>query len=392
MKRRQLRIINFQTNFYFKNNNEMFMRLVDAFQKHRNVIAFLKGIKQQKLKYWIESQVPQLNDICYNLATKCYWILYDFHDFPTCPTCNSKVGFISKNVKVHEGYHKFCSRRCAQLNEMTNERKKLGCLKSLGVEHPLQANSCKEKYKATCLNRYGVDHNFKSEKSIAKRAKTWLHRYGYENPNQSQKVKDERRRFFRAQHGVDNPSQLEEVKLKKEQTCFQHYGVKYMMQSNEGKAAVKKTCLERYGVESYAQSDDYKNKVHSKYFFNERYFDSMPEIAMYIYLKEHAIQFEYKPAVDLWYVHDNRSHRYFPDFEVDGILIELKGQQFLKDDGTWQNPYDHSQDALYEAKHQCALQNNVKILYSSDYKKYVDYVKMKHGASFLNELKVKARA
>ena len=47
--------------------------------------------------------------------------------------------------------------------------------------------------------------------------------------------------------------------------------------------------------------------------------------------------------------------------------------QFLKEDGTWRCPFDHSQDALFEAKHKCAIQHNVKILYNAEYKKYIDW-------------------
>ena len=38
-----------------------------------------------------------------------------------------------------------------------------------------------------------------------------------------------------------------------------------------------------------------------------------------------------------------------------------------------QNPFDNSQDALYEAKHQCGLQNNVQFWRSAEYEKYLQY-------------------
>lgn len=41
------------------------------------------------------------------------------------------------------------------------------------------------------------------------------------------------------------------------------------------------------------------------------------------------------------------------------------------------NPFDHSQDALYEAKHQCMLNNNVRILKEIDYKFAIDYFNTK---------------
>lgn len=64
----------------------------------------------------------------------------------------------------------------------------------------------------------------------------------------------------------------------------------------------------------------------------------------------------------LMYKHDGKEHFYMPDFKVRDELIEIKGDHFFKEDGTMQNPYDHSQDGLYEAKHQCMIKNNVTIL------------------------------
>ena len=53
-----------------------------------------------------------------------------------------------------------------------------------------------------------------------------------------------------------------------------------------------------------------------------------------------------------------------------------------------QDPYDHSRDAICEAKHQCMLNNNVKIIRRNEYLKYIQYVKLTYGASFLNKCKL----
>lgn len=52
-----------------------------------------------------------------------------------------------------------------------------------------------------------------------------------------------------------------------------------------------------------------------------------------------------------------------------------------------QNPWDHSQDALYEAKHQCMLRNMVEIWKSNDYKKYLMYIKSTYGKDYLRQFK-----
>ena len=72
-----------------------------------------------------------------------------------------------------------------------------------------------------------------------------------------------------------------------------------------------------------------------------------------------------------------------PDFEIDGKLVELKGDQFLKEDGTWQCPWDHSRDSLYEAKHQCAIKNNIEVWTKNDYMRFIAYVEQNYGKSYL---------
>ena len=87
------------------------------------------------------------------------------------------------------------------------------------------------------------------------------------------------------------------------------------------------------------------------------------------------------------YEFNGKNHIYEPDFLIKGKLIEIKGDQFFKDDGTMQNPWDHSQDALYEAKHQCMLRNMVEIWKSNDYKKYLMYIKSTYGKDYLRQFK-----
>ena len=78
---------------------------------------------------------------------------------------------------------------------------------------------------------------------------------------------------------------------------------------------------------------------------------------------------------------DNKKHLCFPDFKLNNVLIEIKGEHFLKD-GKWINPYSKIQDGILELKRQCLLQNNVKILYYNDIKDCIDYVINKYGKNF----------
>ena len=116
-------------------------------------------------------------------------------------------------------------------------------------------------------------------------------------------------------------------------------------------------------------------------------FDSIYEIAFYIWLVDNNIQFEYEPAISMQYIFDGKRHQYMPDFIVEGQVVEIKGDHFFKEDGTMQNPYDHSLDPLYEAKHQCMLANNVKIIKVSEMKDVLEYICSKYGKNYLKQFR-----
>lgn len=68
----------------------------------------------------------------------------------------------------------------------------------------------------------------------------------------------------------------------------------------------------------------------------------------------------YTPNCNFQYDDSNgRHHSYFPDFMLNGKLVEIKGNHFVGKDGSFVNPYDHSQDSTYEAKRQCMIENGV---------------------------------
>ena len=50
-------------------------------------------------------------------------------------------------------------------------------------------------------------------------------------------------------------------------------------------------------------------------------------------------------------------------------------------------PWDHTLDELYEAKHQCMIQNNIIILTFKDYYKYLEYIYEKYGVDYLKSFK-----
>lgn len=107
-------------------------------------------------------------------------------------------------------------------------------------------------------------------------------------------------------------------------------------------------------------------------------FDSKWELAYYKYCKANNISIVRQPVI-LEYNYNGMIKKYKPDFEVNGQLLEIKGDHFFENRDVIQKmicPYDRSKDDLYEAKHQCMLANNVKILTYKDLKKLhvFDYI------------------
>ena len=108
---------------------------------------------------------------------------------------------------------------------------------------------------------------------------------------------------------------------------------------------------------------------YKKYFYDNIFFDSSYELCFYKYHKDNGDNIQYEPISFSYYI-NNTEHKYFPDFDLNGKLIELKGEHFFED-GKMINPFDRNLDYIYEAKHQCMLEHNVTII--TDCTKYIEY-------------------
>lgn len=108
---------------------------------------------------------------------------------------------------------------------------------------------------------------------------------------------------------------------------------------------------------------------------------------MWIYAKDHSEEIKREPCC-FEYIFEGKKHKYFPDFKYKGQLIEIKGKQFLKKDGTWQNPYNENLSGLYEAKHQCIINNNIMVFFEKDCQKYIDYINLRYGKDYLKQFRI----
>lgn len=308
---------------------------------------------------------PKVKGSEYKVVTKVYWFLNGLEDFPKCGNTKCSNTFEHKNVRsLKLGYRKNCCPQCAKDSD---ERKRL------------YAETCKKNYGVENISQYDGTKRKKEEKALAK-------------------------------YGVKNVSQAPEVKATIAKTNRGRYGASVYLASKQGIEHRKKSCLERYGVDSFSkttmhvekmkaanrknygvdwpqQNKDFMRNMQKRYTYDGMNFDSSIELAVYIWCKDNHIEFEYQPNVVLYYDYDGSQHVYEPDFLIEGRLVEVKGDHFFREDGTMQNPYDHSQDALYEAKRQCMLKNGVEIWRVDDYQKYVDYVKNTYGKDYLKQFK-----
>lgn len=119
-----------------------------------------------------------------------------------------------------------------------------------------------------------------------------------------------------------------------------------------------------------------------KYTYKDISFHSFDEMCYYIFIQETT---NYKIIRNemifyLPYEYMGKTHFYYPDFIVNGKIVEIKGLQFFENKNPeckMINPYNRSEDAKYEAKYKCMIDNNVEII--TNCSQYIEYVLNKYG-------------
>ena len=156
----------------------------------------------------------------------------------------------------------------------------------------------------------------------------------------------------------------------------------------------------KYGVRHVMQLSSIQRKSRQKYFYNGQHYSSGDEIYFMIYHNDMNDNIVYQPDISFKYELDGKTYFYHPDFILNGCIVELKGNQFFRSDGTMFCPFrkkswtDEEYNKVcerYEAKRQCMLRNNVQIIQSksqimNDIRKYVN---IKYGKDYVKSFKVK---
>lgn len=279
----------------------------------------------------------------------------------------------------YTNYKKACKTKLEKYGSETytnREKAKQTCLEKYGQEHYTNREKCKETFK----EKYGTENIFTLTEIKEKSEKSKLEKYG-------NKFFTNRKKFIETcneKYGVNNVFAAPEIQEKIKIGNIEKYGVEYSWQAEQIKDKIKSTNIKKYGVSNPIQNHDIRLSTQHKYTYDDKNFDSSWELAYYIYLKDHNIEFEYQPDITFEYNYLNKIHYYHPDFKVNNDLIELKGLQFFENKNSANkmiNPYDRTQDDLFEAKHQCMLKNNVKIITDCD--NYLTYVNNKYTSDFL---------
>jgi hypothetical protein len=190
-------------------------------------------------------------------------------------------------------------------------------------------------------------------------------------------------------YGVENSGQLQ-----------QHAdGIKKFRQDKkrveEAGKQQRRTMLEKYGVETPSQVHGIRLKQQQKYFYENKWFDSGAEIYFYIYHRDMGDSIEYQPDVKLSYEFKGKAHRYYPDFRLNGQLIELKGDHLFNDKGELINPWakrlsENKRMEFFDrdqAKLKCIKDNGVKIVLYSQIEECIDYCKKTYGYKYVDSFK-----
>lgn len=299
----------------------MFEELYDIVMNNQyNYIKILKAYRKDIIE-WINNQTPLLSDKFYKLSTKIYWILNGITEFPKCKICGKDEHYKKINISSHNKYKDHCSLKCAYEDKTRDEHRE-----------------------QTSLKRYGFKSAMCLPEKIQKRKKTNIKKYGYDHPLKSPRIK-----------------KLNEIK----------YGHCCSLWGKEQREKSIKTMKKNYGVDNPSKSYEIRKKQLKRYYYDGKCFDSGDEIRFYIYLKDHNIDFQYQPKEHFKFTFKNKEHVYYPDFKIGNQFIELKGNHFFREDGTmfcpWRNKNMSDENyitlcELFEAKHQCMIKNNVKII------------------------------
>ncbi len=332
-----------------------------------------------------------------------------------CKICKIKQ-YISgwKDSIRKEKYKRFICSSCSfSLNypvDRANEKRTRTFNKLYNTDSVGAVKEFQFKIKHSKKIRYG-DPNYNNHD---KASKTYFDKTGYKTPLNNRTLVEH---GMIEKYNVKHPAQNKDILKKMQNTYFERTSYNNPMKNPKVMKQFKNNTMKKYGVKYYFLSDDYKQKMINlygtpyvpypkiwRYEYAGSKFDSAWELALWIYAIDHNEEIIREP-ISFKYIYDGIEHVYIPDFKYKGNYIEIKGSQFFDENGKMICPYSrlHSDgpfftksekkymDDLYEAKHQCGINNNVLFWGKEEIKPYMDYVENKYGIDYLCKFKIKKK-
>ena len=220
-----------------------------------------------------------IDEIKFDISFKEKMFLYanSISELPVCKICGNNVKFID----MKNGFRKYCSKKCMQMDSSVKDKRKNTNITKYGVDNPSKSKKIKEKVKITNNKKFGVDYAMQSNEIKEKSKKTNIIKYGVDNPSklpevrakaentnlekfgvkhamQNKSISESLKVFFTNKYGVDNPSKLPEIRAKAENTNLEKFGVKHAMQNDDIKKMSIEKVINKYG-DYYVNTKEYKS-------------------------------------------------------------------------------------------------------------------------------------
>lgn len=384
-----------ENNVYYKNNPEYFEELLNIYNTNIKGAAGIIRYSKKYLADWIyEITKDKLSKN--NNATRIFWIFHNITDYPKCANekCQNKITGNVYRVSCgynsygkYDGMTKCCSISCLNKCDEHNEK--------IWTTYYTHKNSNENFVNDIILKRKATKkklYNDENYCNVEKCKQTKFERYN--DPNYCNMEKNKQTRY---EHNGDGIYHSKESLHKMNQTTLKHFGVKWSLSSQKVREKGKETKLRKYGDKNYSNREQFLKTLTKRfgkarcpqyvYFYNGKYFDSGTELCFYIYCIDHNIDIKQSELRIKYISDDGKVSYYFPDFEINGEIIEIKGDHFLNEKNELINPYDNNK--LNLAKTKCMKDNNVRIIRFSELKEVYDYVESKYGKDFIKNQKLK---
>ena len=166
----------------------------------------------QKNNPELHQQIIDFNKIN-NIETKTFaeaiWYFINNQTKNKKCSCGNSVKF--RNLTI--GFQEYCSRKCANTNEVSNSKRKETNIKKYGNEYAIASKKVKVKIHDSFKEKYGTDNPFKNKDIQEKIKTTNLNKFGGQ-PMNSNKVKEKFKKTMMENYNVEYSSQIPENKEK----------------------------------------------------------------------------------------------------------------------------------------------------------------------------------